>query len=152
MADEFAQGALEIVHWKTFVPSGKPVIEVVGDNEFVIVPPPETKVQTPVPTVAVFAVITVFGLEIQMVWLTPALAIVGTSFTIIATVEEEAKHGKLPIVQAKTFVPRPNPVIDVFGEVGLEIVPLPETNVHNPVPTVGVLADIIALGFVIHSV
>ena len=65
--EEAKQGKLEIVHWKIFVPKGKPVIEVVGDNEFVIVPPPETKVQTPVPTVAVLAVIIVLGLLMQIV-------------------------------------------------------------------------------------
>ena len=65
--DEAKHGALEIVHWKIFVPSGKPVIEDVGDNEFVIVPPPETKVHTPVPTVAVFADIKALGLLIQIV-------------------------------------------------------------------------------------
>lgn len=65
--DDAKHGALEIVHWKTLVPKGNPVIEVVADNEFVIVPPPDTKVQTPVPTVAVLAVIIVVGLDIQIV-------------------------------------------------------------------------------------
>ena len=67
METEAAQGKLEIVHAKTFVPNPKPVIDVVGDSEFEIAPPPETKVQTPTPTVAVFAVITVVGEEIQSV-------------------------------------------------------------------------------------
>ena len=71
-------GALEIVHAKIFVPNPKPVIEVVGESELVIVPAPETKVQTPVPTVDVLAVINVFGLVMQSVWLEPAFAIVGT--------------------------------------------------------------------------
>ena len=64
---EFAQGAFEMVHAKTFTPNGKPLIEVVGDNEFVIVPPPETNDHVPVPTVAVFADIVAFGEEIQIV-------------------------------------------------------------------------------------
>ncbi len=59
----------------------------------VIVPEPEIKVQTPTPTVAVLAVITVVGEEIQSVWLVPALEIVGTSFTTIATVDDEGKQG-----------------------------------------------------------
>jgi hypothetical protein len=150
--DEAKHGAFEIVHSKTLVPKGNPVIEVVGDNEFVIVPPPETKVQTPVPTVAVLAVITVVGEEIQIVCDAPAFETVGTSLTIKATVEEDGEQGTLPIVHWKIFVPKPNPVIVVFGEVGLEIVPLPKTNVHKPVPTVGVLADIKAFGLVIQSV
>ena len=64
---EGEHGALEIVQAKTLVPKAKPVIEVVGESELVIVPLPETKVQTPVPTVAVLAVIKVFGLVIQSV-------------------------------------------------------------------------------------
>ena len=72
-----AQGGLEIVQAKTFVPIGKPVIEVVGDNEFVIVPPPETKVHTPVPTVGTFEFINAFGLLMHNVWLEPAFARVG---------------------------------------------------------------------------
>ena len=64
---EGAQGVFEMVHAKTFVPKPKPVIDVVGESEFVIVPIPETKVQTPVPTVAVLAVIKVFALLIHNV-------------------------------------------------------------------------------------
>ena len=62
-----AQGAFEIVHAKTFVPNPKPVIEVVGDNELVIAPVPETNVHTPVPTIEVLAVMKVFGLVIHNV-------------------------------------------------------------------------------------
>lgn len=67
VADELAQGELEIVHAKIFVPKPNPVTDVVGDNEFVMTPVPDTNVQTPVPIVAVFAVIRVFGLLIQSV-------------------------------------------------------------------------------------
>ena len=56
-----------MVHWKMCVPKGMPVIEVVGDKEFVIVAVPESKVHTPVPTVGVLAAIIAFGDEIQMV-------------------------------------------------------------------------------------
>jgi hypothetical protein len=62
-----AQGEFDIVHAKTLFPIPKPVIEVVGDNELVIVPEPETKVQTPVPTVAEFADINVLGLLMHKV-------------------------------------------------------------------------------------
>ena len=64
---EGAQGLFEIVQAKTLVPKPNPVIEVVGESELVIVPDPETKVHTPVPTVAELAVINVFGLLIQSV-------------------------------------------------------------------------------------
>ena len=56
-----------MVQAKIFTPKAKPVIDVVGNNEFVIVPVPETKVQIPVPTVAVLAVMNVFGLLIHNV-------------------------------------------------------------------------------------
>ena len=62
-----AQGAFEMVQAKILFPTPKPVIEVVGDNEFEIVPTPEIKVQTPVPATAVFPFIVVVGLEIQSV-------------------------------------------------------------------------------------
>ena len=61
------QGAFEMVHAKTLFPKPNPVIEVVGEREFVITPVPETKVQTPIPTVAVLAVMFVVGEEIQSV-------------------------------------------------------------------------------------
>ena len=56
-----------MVHAKTLFPNPNPVIDVVGESELVIVPLPETKVQTPVPTTAVFAFIVVVGDEIQRV-------------------------------------------------------------------------------------
>ena len=64
---EAKQGALEIVQAKTLTPIANPVIEVVGESEFVITPVPETNDQVPTPTVAVLAVITVVGEEIQSV-------------------------------------------------------------------------------------
>ena len=104
----------------------------------VIVPLPETNVHKPVPTVGVLAVIVVVGEEIQSVCDAPAFAIVGTSFTRIVIVETLGAQGEFEMVQAKTFVPIAKPVMVVFGEVGEVIVPLPETKVHKPVPTVGV--------------
>ena len=61
------QGGFEMVHSKTFTPKPKPVILVVGESELVIVPLPEIKVQTPEPTVALFALMNVFGLLIHKV-------------------------------------------------------------------------------------
>ena len=55
--EDAKQGAFAMVQAKTFVPNGKPVIEVVGDNELVIVPDPEIKVHAPVPIAAVLAFI-----------------------------------------------------------------------------------------------
>ena len=147
-----AQGAFEMVHSKIFVPNPKPVTEVVGESEFVMVPLPEINVHTPIPTVGVFAVIIVVLDEIQSVWLLPVFAIDGTSFTIIDIVDELGAQGAFEIVQTKTFVPNPNPVILVLGEFGLIIVPLPEISVHNPVPTAGEFADMMVFGLVIHKV
>lgn len=56
-----------MVHSNTFVPSANPVIEVIGESEFVIVPEPEIKLHVPIPTVAALAVINVFGLLIHIV-------------------------------------------------------------------------------------
>ena len=62
-----AQGELEMVHAKILFPNPSPVTPVVGDNELLIVPIPETKVHAPVPKMAVLAVINVFGLLIHNV-------------------------------------------------------------------------------------
>jgi hypothetical protein len=48
------QGALLMVHWKTFAPTPSPVNPEVGDVGVVMVPAPPTKVHKPVPIVAVF--------------------------------------------------------------------------------------------------
>ncbi len=140
-----------MVQAKTFVPKAKPVIEVVGDNEFVMVPNPETIVQTPVPTVGVFAVMNVLGLEVHSVWLIPALDIVGTSLTDIVTLDTEAAHGAFEMVHAKTLLPTAKPVILDVGESEFVITPLPETKLHAPAPTNAVLAAIVVVGFEIQS-
>lgn len=72
--------------------------------------------------------------------------------TSIDTVAEEAAQGGFEMVHWKTFVPKPNPVIEVVGESELVIVPLPDINVHTPVPTVAVLADMEVFGLLIHNV
>lgn len=54
---EAAHTPLVIRHLNTFVPTPNPVIVVFGKVGEVIVPAPETKVQLPVPTAAVFAFI-----------------------------------------------------------------------------------------------
>ena len=64
---ELAQGAFEMVHAKTLFPKPNPVMDVVGDNEFVIVPIPETNVHAPVPITAALAFMLVVGEEIQSV-------------------------------------------------------------------------------------
>ena len=141
-----------MVHEKILFPNPKPVIDVVGESELVMTPDPEIKLQLPIPTSGLFAFMAAVGEEIQRVWLDPAFARVGISFTIIAIVELEAAQGELEIVQAKTFVPKPNPVIEVVGESEFVIVPVPESKVHIPVPTVAVFAVIIVFGLLMQIV
>ena len=62
-----AQGGFEMVHSKIFIPKPKPVTEVVGESEFVIIPEPEIKLHAPVPVVATFAFNAVVGDDMHKV-------------------------------------------------------------------------------------
>ena len=53
MEVEAGQGALAILHWKTFAPIPNPVIPEVAEEGVVIVPAPLINVHVPVPVVAV---------------------------------------------------------------------------------------------------
>ena len=61
-----------------------------------------------------------------------------------------AVQGALVMVQRNTFAPTPKPVIPEVGELEVVIVPVPETSVHDPVPTVAVLPARLAV--VAHTV
>ena len=50
----------------------------------------------------------------------------------------------MPIVHANTFNPIFNPVILVVSNVGVVIVPPPDTTVHEPLPMAAILPPIIA--------
>ena len=90
------QGALLMVHIKTFAPTPKPVTPDVGEEGLVIVPVPLTKVQRPVPIVAGFpANVAVVP---HIVWLDPAAATVGAATPVMVTVEDEAVQGALEMV------------------------------------------------------
>ncbi len=121
----------------TFGPTPTPVIVVVGDVGVVIVPAPLINVHVPVPTVGLFP--NMVKLELQPTCVAPAFDVVGAATPVIVTVDVEGVQGGFEIVHSKTFGPTPNPVTPDVGEVGVVIVPAPLTNVHNPVPTVGVL-------------
>ena len=56
---------------------------------------------------------------------------------MMVTLELEGVQGLFEMVQAKTFVPKPSPVMFVLGRLGFVIVPLPETKVQIPVPVAG---------------
>ena len=67
----------------------------------------------------------------------PAFAIVGIASTLISTSSTDAGQDPLVIVHWNVFVPIPNPVTGEVAEVGVVIVPLPETSVQIPEPIVG---------------
>ncbi len=62
-----AQGLFEMVQANTLLPKPKPVILVVGNKEFVIVPLPEINVQAPLPMPGKLAAIIAVGLVIHNV-------------------------------------------------------------------------------------
>jgi hypothetical protein len=66
---------LLIVHAKTLEPTPREVMVVFGEFEAVIIPPPETSDQVPIPTVGVFALMV--AVVAQIVWLGPAEETVG---------------------------------------------------------------------------
>ena len=72
------------------------------------------------------------------------MAVVGAASLVIVTSSNETQT-PLVIVHLKTFAPTPNPVTPDVGLPGVVIVPVPLTNVHNPVPTVGVFPAKVAV-------
>ena len=82
----------------------------------------------------------------------PAFAIVGAGFTVIVTFELDGVQGELVMVQAKTLFPKPKPVTVVVGKSEFVITPVPETNVHAPVPTPGKFPFIVVVGEETHRV
>ena len=65
---------------------------------------------------------------------------------VITTSSVEGVQGELEIVQRKVAVPgTANPVTPEVGELGVVMVAVPETTLHAPVPTVGVLPAKVAV-------
>jgi hypothetical protein len=131
------QTPLLMLHSNTFDPMPKPTTAVVGEVGTPINPEPASRFHTPIPTVGVLPVNVVE--DVHKVCVGPALATVGKSSRCIKTVELFDVHTPLSIVQANTFIPAPSEVILLLGEFGFVMVPKPDTNVHVPVPTAGVL-------------
>lgn len=71
---------------------------------------------------------------------------------MIVTFETDEAQGELLIVHANTLFPKPSPVIVVVGKSEFVITPVPETNVHAPVPTAGKFPFIVVVGEEIQSV
>ena len=65
--------------------------------------------------------------------------------TVIKTVSDIEGHDPLEIVQRNVLPPIPKPVNPEVAEVGVVMVPVPKTNVHRPVPTVGALPASVAV-------
>ena len=125
----------EMVHWKTFAPTDKPVTADVGEFKFVIVPVPEIRVHAPVPVVGIFPANVVD--EEQLVWSGPAVDVVGLEYTMIVTSSKETGHVPFEVVQRKTFAPTLKPFTFDVADDGETIVPVPEIKVHVPDPIEG---------------
>ena len=143
---EAAQGGFAIVQRNVFIPTPNPVIVVVGESEFVIVPDPAMIDHEPVPETALFAAMVTVPV-VQTVCAGPAFAIVGTALLTIVICETELAQGALEMVHANTLVPAgAKPVIVVTEEAGVVITPAPEIFVQTPTPTTGAFAAIVAVG------
>lgn len=152
MVDEFdPQIPFAIVHCKTFNPPPRPVTEDVANVGVVIVPLPEITDHVPVPTSGVFPIRAKVGVLIQIDWLEPAFAIVGTLSTCMFRLDV-LEHTPLAIVHCKVFNPNPKPVTALVGELGFDIVPLPAITDHVPIPVVGVFPASTVVGLLIQRV
>jgi hypothetical protein len=121
------------------VPGTSPVKPEVGEAGVVMVATPVTTVHKPEPITAVLPA-SVAVVELQIVWSTPAAAIVGAVATVIVTSSEELAQEPLDIVQRRvTEVPTTSPLTPEVGEAGVVIVATPATTVQRPVPTTGAL-------------
>ncbi len=142
-----------IDHSKMFEPSVNPVTVELGLVDVVITPPPVNTLQVPVPVVGVLAAKVAFGLEIQTVWLLPALAMLLAGSTIIVIVLAVDEQVPADVIDhSKMFEPSVKPVTVELGLVDVVITPPPVNTLHVPVPVVGVLAASVAFGLEIQTV
>ena len=148
VSEEEGQGALEIVHLNLLAPTPRAVNPDVAKVGIVMFPAPEINVHKPVPTngtlPARVAVVT------HITWSGPAAAGVVGAKTVIITVSEEGGQAPLEMVQLKLLAPTPRAVNPDVAEVAAVMFPVPEINVHKPVPTNGTLPARVAV--VIHIV
>jgi hypothetical protein len=120
----------EIVQRKTFAPTESPETELVAELVEPKVAVPEMTVHCPVPIDGELAE-SVAVVE-QMVWSSPAAAVVGFASTVIATSSNASAQVPPDIVHRKTLMPVPSAVIAVFASNGSAIVPVPEVKVQKP--------------------
>ena len=141
VAVEAAHTPLEIVHCAMVVPVVNPVKLEFALLGVTIVPLPETIFHTPVPTLGIFAFNTVLPVLTQMVCDGPALETVGTLSTCIVVVEMDVAQTPFAILHCKTFIPGLVKLYVDEGEFTAAIVPIPDTKLHVPTPTIGAFAD-----------
>lgn len=137
MSCETGQAPLVIDQTNVLVPMLNPEMPEVTLLESLNVPLPAITDQVPIPTIGMLP----FNEDTaeQIVESLPAFAGVAKVLIVATTVSVVGAQVPFEMVQTNTFTPTLTPVMDDVGEVGLVIVPLPETIVHNPVPTIGVL-------------
>ena len=146
-SEEGLQDPLDIVHRNVAEePTNNPVTSEVGEAGVVMLAVPDTTVQTPVPTEAVFPA-KVVVVRLHNTWSELASATSGNSFTLTTISSSEAVHVPLETVHLKVVAGPPitNPVIPEEGEAGVVMVAVPDINVHRPVPTKGVFPDNVAV-------
>src|SRR5690606_35715969 len=101
---------------------------------------PDTTLHVPLPIAGSVAPI-VKTPSLHCSWSMPATAAEGSCWLVSTISEVLSAHTPLSIVQRSVAeVPAGTPVMVVVGEVGLVIVAVPETTLHVPSPTIGVLA------------
>jgi hypothetical protein len=131
---------LDIVHLNVDEPPiVSPVTPVAGSEESVIVAVPETTLHAPVPIAGVFAA-NVVVVVLHKSWLSPASAASGFWPLSIVTSSKESGQTPFDIVHCNTAdEPATSPVTPDVGDVGLEMVAVPEETVHCPLPIAGLL-------------
>ena len=143
-----------IVHLNTtLVPAVKPVTLVVGLDANVMLAPfvGPTMLQLPVPLVGVLPANVNVPL-LQLFWLVPADAVVGSALLLRMISSCVLAQGPLVIVHLSVALPPgAMPVTVVVGELVLVIVAVPEIKIHKPVPGVAAFALIVNV-LVLHCV
>jgi hypothetical protein len=137
-------GGFVMVQRKVYAVPAVPVNVLTGLVGVVIDPPvPLTILHAPVPVTGVLpANVTVVIPQVEIpVWSGPAIAVVGFWLNVTTISSAVDPHGTLVIVQRNVYVVPAVPVKVLVGLVGEAIVPpVPDTILHKPDPTTGVLA------------
>jgi hypothetical protein len=127
---------LVILHSNTLLPELSPVTGLFGLLGSVTTAFPATTIQLPVPAPGALAVKTASPLHTEKS--SPAAAASGGKLRVMVTSSNVAGQETVAaMVHLKTLAPAPSPIIELFGLLGSEIVPDPETTVQVPVPVVG---------------